>query len=135
MPLEEHQKKIIANLQEKIDRSGWAVMGVKNPGESGFAYTVGLTGKGMPELFVALIAEEEFKITVDEMNALAQDAVEGAVELRPGVVWPVPEKEYSLRLEAKHDLRPLVMGRLMYPLGLTALNVFYDHPALAGTGL
>ncbi len=40
-----------ADIIDKIERFGWGVMGIlASPTNPGFVYTVGLTGKGLPEL-------------------------------------------------------------------------------------
>lgn len=59
-----------------IDRSGWMVQYVEgNDHEPSFAYTVGLTGKGYPELYVATLPAQE---SAALLNEVARRMVDGA---------------------------------------------------------
>lgn len=51
------QAQIVAEIRRTIKSSGWAVMGVFDT--PGFAYTVGLTAKGSPELYYSFDAPGE----------------------------------------------------------------------------
>lgn len=69
-------------LAEKILQYGWVVQGVfpVKDGELGFAYTVGLTVAGLPELVLSGAYSEQAQ---NILNAAAQ--VHVGEELKPGV--------------------------------------------------
>lgn len=123
-----------AQIKRKILRlirdHGWAVMGVM--GSPGFAYTIGLTAKKMPELYVDLpggLDEWEARDAQAMLNDVARyllDQEVPAVEALFGQVLTLPDPQGVVRtvlLSRRLHTSTMVKAREIYGARFTAVQV------------
>lgn len=112
---------------ELIEKYGWMVQGVfpteESPGQKQykFCYTVGLTGKGLPEFIEYGLTLEIGKVI---LNQLAQRAVDGA-RLEHGTLIEFQNGFYGALLTAV-NLSDLTLARRFYPIVRAFQLVFQD---------
>ena len=108
-----------------VEKHGWACMyvGSAEGGLDNFGYTVGLSGKGLPEL---LFVVEESDAATSMLNAIAERLVQHGPNVPDGFE-PFPGPEVRLR-----NIYPEEFFRKCVMAGLWAL----DHRTIAGaTGM
>lgn len=92
-----------------IERFGWAIVGVTDP-HAPFAYTVGLSAKNLPELYIEVAIPKMIDKAQMHLNAAACLAVEGT-DLTAGFILPGAT---TWQAEPLTDHKPLVMARRRY---------------------
>lgn len=101
------------HMRTIIDEVGWAVQGVLPEPEVhfGFAYTVGLTARSRPELWVATL---DPRVAAAMLNVVAQALLEDRVH--PGATldigWSVPVR---IRGPVDRDAAEVNVARALYP--------------------
>lgn len=93
-----------ARMFEIINRSGWMVQYVEGSDhEPSFAYTVGLTGKGYPELYVATLPAQESAMLLNEVARRiidGDDRIPGVIALAGGGTFRVEHPTRDLPIHA-----------------------------------
>lgn len=108
-----------ADMRRAILRHGWTVQAVfprQGHAEDGpeFAYTIGLAGKGLPELIVFALPDD---IAYGLLDFLAQRVVDTGRELPAGFVTGLPggaDEEAMIALEVTDTTRHLTIANAFY---------------------
>lgn len=109
----------LATVAAQIDEHGWMLQGVfGDKAEDAFTYTVGLTGRGLPELWLGTLSPQQ---AGGVLNAAAQRLVDGDLRLEPGEVdlgFSVP---FRLRGPCDADEAHVGVARQMHPLSVVSV--------------
>ncbi len=105
--IEAHMNAYIERICRQIEHVGWAVPVVV--GETSiFAYTVGLTGLGLPEIYCEGLDQP---MSAGVLNFLAQQQIKNG-PISAGTVLDVEGQ--SVLLDTKSSLAPLVLVRRLF---------------------
>lgn len=97
MPTEEQKESLISDLRHKVREHGLAIVTVFGDANTpSYGYTIGLSAKGLPEIFIAGAHPEAIG---GILNDVGRRALKGGIELTTG--------------EPKHDLIDQFMAVLM----------------------
>lgn len=98
---------------------GWMVQSVfgTRP-DAGFAYTVGLTGAGLPELWLGTLAPEQAAVI---LNTAAAQQLDRAVAFQPGRLDLEFSVEFRVHGPVDPDAAQVGMARQMHPLSDVAV--------------
>lgn len=110
----------LAELRETMLRHGWAVQYVENERRP-FAYTVGLTRYGLPELLITGVAPRR---AARLLSTVAQRAVDGD-RPAPGMTVDLAAGPFVEMVEVKHPDVHLVFAIAMFGEEVTALQVVW----------
>lgn len=111
-------------VREIIDRVGWMVQGVFGEGEPPFAYTVGLTEKQMPELYIFGLPPE---VAARTLNDAAQQMLDRG---EPFVDDEVVEKVLTIPLVARaaSSLEDVGVARRFYGHDIDLVQLVWPDP-------
>jgi Domain of unknown function (DUF4262) len=113
-------EEYLAELRQTMLESGWAVQYVESD-RMPFAYTIGLTRYGLPELLVAGVAPRRAART---LNTLGRRAV-GGERPSPGMRIALPAGPLVEMVEVEHPDVYLMFAGAMFGDEVTALQVVW----------
>lgn len=118
----------LAHIADLIAERGWAVQAVAGDSfDATFSYTVGLTAKGLPELWIATLHPKQAALL---LNTLGDKAVaEGALPLGVplDIDWSVPVR---LRGPVAVDTAEVFVASAVYPdAQVTVVQVLWPDDA------
>lgn len=113
-------EEYLAELRQTVLESGWAVQYVESD-RMPFAYTVGLTRYGLPELLVTGVAPRR---AARMLNTLGRRAV-GGERPSPGMRIALPAGPLVEMVEVEHPDVYLIFAGAMFGDEVTALQVVW----------
>ena len=113
-------EEYLAELRQTMLESGWAVQYVESD-RMPFAYTIGLTRYGLPELLVTGVAPRR---AARMLNTLGRRAVSGERPV-PGMQIALPAGALVEMVEVEHPDVYLVFAGAMFGDEVTALQVVW----------
>lgn len=130
VPVSEIRAAVLDDTRAKIAAHGWTVIGVfptpEDPGPS-FAYTVGLSGKGLPELAIYGLHAQ---IAHSLLNEVARRMVESGTALQNGDrIEGVLFDDVALATVAMTDTTDLTLVRECYGAVAAAVQVVWPDRA------
>lgn len=112
---------------DMIERHGWEVQGVEQAG--GWVYTVGLVGRGLPELLLTGVPHQGRGVKI--LNDVARWMIEHDRPPRPGERVTVTGEAFTVT-DQEPDARQLPQAAHWWGNRLRALRVVPVEPAAVG---
>ncbi len=111
-------------MRDRIDRYGWAVQFVEGEGvRSSFAYTVGLTPHGLPELAVTGLEPDQVGVWV---NGPASACLQDRKQIRPGSRRPFADGVLTEALVVSQPAWHLRIAATLYGSRIRATQLVWQ---------